>query len=185
MIVNTQKRTKYKNRSRRLQNRVFSLSYYLVFRSLISLNAQENLKRMEPLMGKTWSAEGNWGDGSKFKQEITFSYGLDSTLVIANSKGYTNKKQTKYGHRNHGIRKYDAASDSYKFWEFDVFGGVTQGSMIFEEKNMFYQYVYGKDTITDAWEYVDPNTYNFKVGRYENGMWKQVYLETQFQSKAH
>lgn len=131
-------------------------------------------------MGKTWVAKGNWGDGSKFKQETTFSYSLDSTLVIANSKGFTNKEHTQYGNRNHGIRKFDAASNTHKFWEFDVFGGVTEGNMVFEGKNIYYHYVYGGDILTDAWEYEDANSYLFKVGKYENGLWKQVYLETKF-----
>ncbi len=179
-----QKRTRCKNRLRRLPNRLYVLLGTVVIWACSDVCAQEALKKMEPLMGKTWSATGNWGDGSKFKQEITFSYGLDSTLVFAKSKGFTNKEQTEYGDRNHGIRKYDTASNSYKFWEFDVFGGVTHGSLVFEGNNILYHYVYGGNTITDAWEYVDPNTYNFKVGNYENGEWKQVYLNTQFVTKA-
>jgi hypothetical protein len=34
--------------------------------------------------------------------------------------------------------------------------------------------------VTDMWEYIDDSTYNFKVGNYQNGIWKQVYLSTQF-----
>ncbi|MBT8186137.1 MAG: hypothetical protein HKP38_06670 [Croceitalea sp.] len=125
-------------------------------------------------------AQGTWGDGTKFKQEVTFSYALDNSLVIAKSLGFTNKEQTKYGPRNHGIRKYDAASQSLVFWEFDAFDGVTTGKIWFEGKNHYYQYVYGEQAITDGWEYVDDDTYNFRVGSFEDGKWNQIYLETQF-----
>ena len=142
------------------------------------------LSIFETLMNKTWFAEGNWGDGSKFKQEITFSYDLGNTLVIAHSKGYTNTEQTEYGARNHGIRKYNPETNVIDFWEFDVFGGVTQGTVKTEGKNIIYTYSYGESIVTDMWEYVDENTYNFKVGSYSDGHWKQVYLSTQFRVKS-
>lgn len=142
---------------------------------------QENhLDFFEPLMGRTWKAEGTWGDGSPFKQEIVFSYALGNTLVNVESKGYTDQERTQFGPRNHGVRKYDPDSKTIKFWEFDVFGGVTTGTVVAEGKNLRYAYAYGESTVTDLWEYVNDNAYNFKVGDYQNGEWKQVYLSTQF-----
>ena len=147
------------------------------------INAQEHpLSVFEPLMGKTWKAEGTWGDGTKFKQEITFKYSLDSTLVITESKGYTNQEQTAYGHRNHGIRKFDGAGNALEFWEFDVFGGITTGKVMPKGKDLYYQYQYGDATVTDFWGFEDKNTYNFIVGNFGNGQWKQKYLETQFKA---
>jgi len=32
------------------------------------------------------------------------------------------------------------------------------------------------------WEYIDDNTYNFTIGEYDDGQWKQKYLETQFKA---
>ncbi len=158
----------------------------LTFLSLLVFdmaNAQKKeLAFFEPFMGKTWKAVGEWGDGTKFVQEITFTYSLDSTLVITESKGYTNNEQTQYGHRNHGIRKFDSETNAIKFWEFDVFGGVTSGKVVQEGKNSYSQYQYGESVITDFWEFYDPNTYNFTVGSFENGEWKQKYLETQFKA---
>ncbi len=143
--------------------------------------AQENrLSVFDNLMGKTWKAEGDWGDGSQFKQETIFRYSLDSTLVIAESKGFTNREQTEYGPRNHGIRKFDAQSNGIKFWEFDIFGGTTEGVVKIRDKDIVYTYSYGASTVTDYWEYVDENTYNFTVGSFKEGIWEQIYLKTQF-----
>ncbi|MDO1499909.1 hypothetical protein Q2T40_07180 [Winogradskyella maritima] len=142
--------------------------------------SQNPLKAFDNLVGKTWSAEGTWGNGSKFKQDITFSYSLDSTLVVVEAMGYTDEAQTKYGNRNHGIRQFDKSSNTIKFWEFDVFGGLTEGTVICDDKNLFYRYSYGETVVTDMWEYVDESTYNFKVGIYEDDEWKQVFLKTQF-----
>lgn len=107
-------------------------------------------------------------------------YALNNTIVIVNSTGFIDKKQTELGLRNHGIRQFDKASDGIKFWEFDVFGGLTEGIVLSQGKNIFYQYNYGGSLVTDMWEYVDDNTYNFKVGDYEDGVWKQIYLNTKF-----
>ncbi len=141
---------------------------------------QSKLVLFDNLIGKTWKAEGNWGDGSKFKQEIKFQYSLDSTLVITNALGYTNKEQTTYGPRNHGVRSFDAESNTIKFWEFDIFGGVTEGTVKNVGKDIVYIYAYGESTVTDYWQYVDAYTYNFTIGDFENGLWKQKYLTTQF-----
>lgn len=162
---------------------VRSFTVMLILGIIAQSTAQKKqLAIFDPLMGKTWKAEGAWGDGSKFKQEIEFSYSLDSTLIIAESKGFTNMEQTIFGPRNHGIRKFDPQSKSIKFWEFDVFGGVTEGTVQGIENDILYTYDYGGTIVTDYWEYVDTNTYNFTVGSYENGMWKQKYLSTSFTS---
>ncbi len=160
--------------------------YTLLFILMIGvhLHGQKNpLSFFEALMGKTWKAEGNWGDGSQFKQDITLKYSLDSTLIIVESKGFTDKAQTQFGPRNHGVRKYNSETKSVSFWEFDVFGGVTEGTVKTEGKNIIYTYTYGSSTVTDMWEFIDDDTYNFKVGDYTNGEWKQVYLSTQFKAE--
>nr|WP_298789367.1 VOC family protein [uncultured Allomuricauda sp.] len=144
---------------------------------------QEPLSVFENLIGKTWFAEGDWGNGTKFKQEITFQYDLEGALVISKSKGFTNQKQTTYGDRNHGIRKFDKESNTIRFWEFDIFGGTTEGTVKTKGKDIIYTYSYGGSTVTDYWEYIDENSYNFTIGSFENGEWKQVFLKTQFVSK--
>ncbi|MCL6293602.1 hypothetical protein [Jejuia spongiicola] len=154
--------------------------FLIVFMPIVTMGQSAELSIFENLIDKTWKADGNWGDGSKFIQEITFKYDLEKTIIIADSKGFIDKEQTQIGDRNMGIRKFDAASKTIKFWEFDVFGGVTEGTVLAEGKNIIYQYQYGTSVVTDMWEYVNDNTYNFKVGTYEKGVWKQVYLSTQF-----
>lgn len=163
--------------------KIVKITFVLFLIPLISFAQTSKLSPFKSFTNKVWKAEGNWGDGSKFKQEIIFTFDLDSTIVIAKSKGYINKEQTKYGSRNHGIRKYNSETKTIQFWEFDVFGELTQGDVKVYDKNILYQYQYGESIVTDMWEYVDRNTYNFKVGNYENGEWKQIYLSTQF--KAH
>ncbi len=157
------------------------LSIFILI-SQLSWSQKSELSIFKNLTNKVWKAEGNWGDGSKFKQEIVFKFDLDSTIVIAKSKGFTNTEKTQYGSRNHGIRKYDAVTKTLHFWEFDIFGGVTEGIVKIDDKNIIYQYEYGGAVVTDMWEYIDDKTYTFKVGNYIDGKWKQVYLETQFKA---
>jgi catechol 2,3-dioxygenase-like lactoylglutathione lyase family enzyme len=145
-----------------------------------SYGQQSQLSLFDNLIGKTWKSEGTWGDGSKFKQEIEFKYSLDSTLIVSEALGFTNKEQTDYGPRNHGVRKFDKQSNTIKFWEFDVFGGVTEGAVRSKGKDIIYTYAYGESTVTDYWQYVDAHTYNLTIGDFENGQWKQKYLSAQY-----
>ncbi len=159
--------------------RFLLFSIAVIFSGFIT--AQElPLKVFKEFTGKTWKAEGSWGDGSKFKQEATFEFALDSTLVIVRSKGFTDKARTNFGMRNYGIRKYDVESETIRFWEFDVFGGLTEGIVAVEGENLYYVYPYGSGIVTDAWEKEADGSYKFVVGERIDGVWKQTYLTTKF-----
>ena len=144
---------------------------------------QDVIKELEgfnPLLGKTWVAKGQWGDGSKFMQEVTFSSKLNGKMITSESYGFTNQEQTEFGHRNHGIRKWNETSGQVEFTEHDVFGGTTEGVVRFEDDDIYYSYEYGGSKVTDAWIKLNDHTYQFKVGSFSNGNWNQVYLDTEF-----
>ena len=165
---------------------MIKLKTYLLFilcLPLVVMSQENRLYGFDNLVDKIWIADGKWSNGSKFKQEVTYSYDLNKTIVIANSKGFTNQAQTEYGNRNHGVRQYNAKEDKVEFWEFDVFGGVTKGTVEFKDKTIFYHYKYGESMVTDCWKYVDDNTYKFTVGSYKDGEWEAVYLQTEFKLK--
>ncbi len=161
--------------------RLLLLCVFLI--PIIVLGQSKHLKGFENLVGKTWKAEGEWSIGGKFKQEISYNYDLQGTIVVTNTKGFTNGKQTKYGSRNHGVRQYNANDKTVEFWEFDVFGGKTKGIVKIKDKDIWYQYEYGDIIITDWWQYVDDKTYKYSVGIYKEDKWQNVYLETYFRLK--
>ena len=152
----------------------------LCYTYVVSSAQEQGLEIFKPLVGKTWSAEGQWGNGSKFRQEIAFRYELADHIVISESMGFTDPEQTKFGQRNFGVRKYDPDSGQIQFWEYDIFGGLTTGQVTARGKNIYYQYNYGGTELTDAWECIDPNTYGFTVGVMADGKWEKKYLETKF-----
>lgn len=157
---------------------------FLLFLAPMLVKAQDHpLAIFKPLENYIWSAEGTWGDGSKFKQDITLEFSLDDKIVKVESMGFTNMEQTAFGPRNHGIRQYDEKSGKIKFWEFDVFGNVTQGTVMGEGKNLIYSYDYGGTLVTEMWIYKENHTYDFIVGVYEDGEWQQKFLETAFIGK--
>lgn len=157
--------------------------YAWLFIPMLCFGQKEALAAFNNLVDKTWAAEGKWGDGSLFKQEISFHFDLENTIIVTESKGFVDKAQTKFGNRNHGIRQYNKAENQIVFWEFDVFGGVTTGTVTIVGKNMMYTYKYGDSIITDLWEYIDDKTYRYVIGNYKDNTWKQVYLETVFKLK--
>ena len=150
----------------------------------LSICSQENkLKGFDNLVDKTWVANGTWSNGSEFKQEVSFHYELNKTLVITNSKGFIDESQLEYGNRNHGVRQYNAEKDQVEFWEFDIFGGLTTGTVELTDNDILYHYKYGESIITDHWEYIDSNRYRFTVGTYKDGTWEAIYLQTEFKLK--
>ncbi|MCC1483272.1 hypothetical protein [Winogradskyella immobilis] len=155
----------------------------LIMFPIVCFSQTRELSIFDDLIGKTWFAEGKWGDGSLFKQEVSYSYDLEKTLVVTEAKGFINKEQTKFGNRNHGIRQYNSVNKEIVFWEFDVFGGVTKGTVTAGGKNIMYTYNYGDSVVTDLWEYIDNETYRFVVGSYKNNKWEQIYLDTVFRLK--
>ncbi|MBC2844077.1 hypothetical protein [Winogradskyella flava] len=159
-------------------------TYLVLFLMPLLVWSQDNkLDGFDNLVDKTWIAKGEWSNGYEFKQEVSYNYDLNKMIVVAKSKGFTNEAQTEYGSRNHGIRKYDAEKDTIEFWEFDVFGGVTQGTVEFKDMGIFYHCKYGKAMVSDCWEYVDDRTYKFTLGSYKDGQWKAVYLQAEFKLK--
>lgn len=157
----------------------FKISLLLCFLTTTAFSQKTELSSFENLIGKTWKAEGKWGDGSKFSQEVYFEFTLDSSLVISNTKGIVDDTH-KLSPRSHGVRQFDKASNSIKFWEFTFDGAKTFGNVVFDGKNIIYQYRYKEAILTDMWEYVNDTTYNYKVGNYMNGIWIQTYLNTTF-----
>lgn len=154
----------------------------LIFTPQLLFCQENKLSIFENLMHKTWHAEGTWGNGTPFKQELTFRYSLDNNIIITETKGFTDKDQKVFGIRNHGIRKYDKSTNKIQFWEYDVFGGLTKGTVASIGKDIIYKYSYAETNVTDYWEYVNDSTYNLKIGVFENGEWKQTFSNVVFKA---
>ena len=151
---------------------------------LLSQDQKANpLAPLNMLSDKTWMIEATWADGSVFKQEITGEYKLNENLLITKTMGFINPERTLVGERSYGVRKYDEDSKSILFWEFDTFGGVTTGEIQARGKDLWYIYNYGESTIADIWEYLDDETYAFRVVQYDNAEVGNVYLKGAYKLK--
>lgn len=138
---------------------------------------QDPLSAFDNLINKTWLIEGQWENGMNFKQETTFNKTLEGNLIIAESMGYINQEQTKWGKRNHGVRRYDTETQQLEFYEYDAFGGLTQGVIKVEGKDLIYVYAYGEQMLADKWQYISDEEYKFIVGTYNNGKLDMILLE--------
>lgn len=137
----------------------------------------------EPLMGKTWTIDAEWGDGSAFKQELKIEYGLQENIIYSYTKGFVNPERTAFGDRSFGVRKYDEESEKFLFWEFDTFGGVTTGEIVTKGRDLWFMYEYEGMTFADIWEYLDKETYVFRVVSYDNGKIGDIYLKGAYKVK--
>lgn len=147
-----------------------------------------NLSPFENLIGGTWKIDTEWGDGTAFKQEITYTWSLSGKIISSKTIGNISKTGYEQGLRNEGVRVWSSADSTLKFWEFDVFGGVTQGKVLVKGKNHYYQYEYetgdGVMTLTDGWEFVSNDEYTYSVGVFKDGKWSQKYLSGSITRKA-
>ncbi len=134
------------------------------------------------LIGGTWHLDAKWGDGTPHLLDITYKSSLNGKLLKTTTYGNVSKTGYERGLRNEGIRAFDATNTTMVFYEFDVFGGITKGEIKYRNKDIYYTYSYGvgdqQMTITDQWQYVDNDTYNYTIGVYnfETQTWDQQFL---------
>ena len=51
-----------------------SILILILLISTVTYAQKSKLSMFDNLVGKSWKASGNWGDGNKFNQEIKFDY---------------------------------------------------------------------------------------------------------------
>lgn len=136
----------------------------------------EAFKTLGALVGGTWTYEGKWPSGESFKQEVKCNWGLNQQIIKVQTYGTIDREKNTHGLRNEGIRAWNAATNQMKFYEFDVFGGITEGTCVFEEAQFHYEYYYEmegkKELFRDTWKRTDDNTYQFSVSMLTGSEWK-------------
>ncbi|MEP5610999.1 MAG: hypothetical protein ABJP45_02055 [Cyclobacteriaceae bacterium] len=140
--------------------------------------AQSELSGFENLVGSKWEVVGKWSNGEDFRQEYLFEWGLGKKLIKVQTFGTTNMLTGEYGLRNEGIRFWKENEEIIKFYEFDIFGGVTGGDCTIDGNNIIYDYKYEGLTFRDSWIFKDKDTYQYVVENLENGKRKELYLDS-------
>lgn len=116
----------------------------------------------------TWETKGNWKNGSPYHQQMVVAKELTGNIFTAKTRDFVDSKQFDDAGRNFGVRAWDKQEKKMKFWEFDVFGGITKGEIIFDGNNIYFVYDYPDKNgnarkMADAWVHVDKNTYQFTI----------------------
>lgn len=145
------------------------------------------LEAFQNLIGGRWIANGNWGSGTSYKQESEFETGLSGKLIKVKTWGNISETDYSFGLRSEGVRYWDESESVLKFWHYDVFGSAATGDVSTNGKDIFLSYLYdfgsGPMKLTDAWIFKSKNEYEFIVGIFEEGEWKQKYLSASFKRK--
>lgn len=121
------------------------------------------LLAFQNLIGGTWTIKADLGNGEVFHQKQQYEWSLNKTIVKVKTQGTIDEETKEFGLRNEGIRAFNPQDNTIRFWEFDVFGGVTEGVVLTEVNNFEYIYNYYGHTIRDKWIYVDKDTYEFII----------------------
>jgi hypothetical protein len=117
----------------------------------------------ENLIGGTWTIKADLEDGEVFHQKHQYEWSLDKRIVKVKTRGTIDEDTKEFGLRDEGIRAYNPKDSTIRFWEFDVFGGVTEGLVLIDNDNFEYIYNYSGHTLRHKWIYVDSDTYEFII----------------------
>lgn len=146
----------------------------------VGMSGQANKKAaydaFSNLVGGEWQVNAATTDGKPFKQQLTVEWGAGKSFFKSSANGIVNKDTKETGLRNEGVRAWDETSGSFRFWEFDVFGGITEGTIVIEGDDIFFIYEYGGKIVTDAFMKKNKNTYEYIVGVRSSGVWTEVYI---------
>ena len=149
-----------------------------MFLPVLAIGQTTNLSHFQNFVGGKWQMEGKWSNGKTFKQEVVFNWGLNKNIVKVKTFGVTNPQTGEYGLRNEGIRAWNKEKNTIEFWEFDLFGGITEGTCNFEGKNLFYLYNYHGEELKESWIYIDENTYSYEIASVKDGNVIKSYLKS-------
>ena len=152
------------------------------------LTKEETYKIYANLVGGKWDTKGKWQSGAEYHQELIVDMELTKNIFTVKTYDHIDSKQFDNSQRNYGIRTWDSKEQKMKFWEFDVFGGITTGEVFIDNNNIYHIYQYpdnkgGMITLADAWIYVDIDTYSFKVCEYTDGKPGKEYMTSTYKRK--
>ena len=139
------------------------------------LFAQSPMSAFDNLIGSKWILEGEWGNGQKFKQEYEFEWSLGKKMVKVKTFGTINIETGEYGLRNEGVRFWQKDEEKILFYEFDVYGGATDGLCTTEGNNIYYTYEYQGGIFKDSWIFQNKDTYQLTIESIEDGKRKELY----------
>ena len=164
------------------------LTTYLLFAQEAQTEKDKIFKVYTNLLGGRWETKGKWERGQEFHQEVIITLELTKNLFIVKTKDFIDAKQFDHAQRNYGIRAWDDKEKKMKFWEFDVFGGITTGEIRVEGNNIYHVYQYQNKNgemlfLADAWIYIDKDTYSFKVCEFVNNSLGKEYMATIYKRK--
>jgi len=155
-----------------------------------AINASEDADSLrfqqvfESLVGGTWTVSGTWSSGVPLHQRKQFEWGPRRAFI--QSKTMTSSNGTdQWEQHSTGIRQWQRTEKNVLFWEFDRFGGVTEGRVGFVgEHTFYYEYSYlvrGQTLhMRDTWTRIDNDRYTYTIGQYEGEALQQTFLEAEF-----
>ena len=131
--------------------------------------AQENpLNKLSFLVENSWEVKGNWiNNNQEFRQELEGEWGLNRKIIKLNIYGVVNIETGERGLRNEVVIAYDSFKQEYKYYTFDVHGGITECIIEFEGDKMDIKYKYpisGKERdFRDTWIRKDDDTFYYQI----------------------
>jgi hypothetical protein len=138
------------------------------------------------LAGGEWHGTGRWASGGSFVQVHRYERAPDGIIVRAQTL-IPDSASGRLIVRAEGVRAWDQAAGLMRFWEFDRAGGITSGRVGVQDDVVYYEYQYAiggqERTLRDTWRANADGAYDYRVGIWQDGSWKQIFLDAQFRRR--
>lgn len=134
------------------------------------------MAQLDHLTQGTWEVDTTFASGERFHQRKVFATALNGHAYTTQTKGTVNMETGEFGLRNEGMIVYRAEDQALVFVEADIFGGMTEGTVTVDGKNLYFDYPYQGGKFRDAWIWVTEDLYRYEIRAWSEGEYSQVYL---------
>ena len=150
--------------------KIFKIIFLSAVFISLTLTAQEDnpLNKLAFLAESDWAETGTWlRSGKEFNQKMKGEWGLNKKIIKLKIDGVVNMETGERGLRNEGIFAYDSFNQQLKYYVFDVYGGLAESDVVFEEDKIHIKYqvpLQGKLTdFRDTWTRIDEDSFDYEI----------------------
>lgn len=125
------------------------------------------------LVGGTWEIDAYFIEGDRLQQRFEVSYSEEKAFF--ETRTYHLADDGSYVLKSKGVRAWDNASQSFRFWEFGLDGSIVEGTIVLQGQNILHIYEYEGQILTDLYSFERDGLYEIIVGQKEGDSWPVLH----------
>ena len=125
------------------------------------------------LEGGSWEIDAYFIEGTHLQQRFEVSYSADSAIFTTST--FRMAENGNYVLQSEGVRAWDDATRTFRFWEFGVDGSIVEGSIVIQGQNILHIYEYDNEILTDLYSFERDGLYELIIGQKEGDQWPVLH----------